>query len=286
MDEDMNMASGTVPREAHEAEITRLRKELEIAYQKLAEAHKMASIGRLVSGVVHEINTPIGSILSNNDVSVRSLEAMKRLLTAAKTSSAAPPDKAMDILETVISLASVDKIACERIGSVVRSLRTFSRVDEGDFRKAQVHEILENTIKLANTVFRRRVTIERDYGDIPEIDCHPQLLNQVFLNLLVNAAQAIEGEGIVRVSTRVEGDSIVVSITDSGKGIRPEDRHKIFRAGYTTKPASEGTGLGLSITRDIVVATHGGSIDFDSEPGAGATFHVRIPISQSRTHGK
>jgi two-component system NtrC family sensor kinase len=267
-----------------DSEIARLREELSVTNEKLAESHKMASLGRLVAGIVHEINTPIGSILSNNEVILRSLDGLKNLLQTSRSNSAPAPEKAMDILETLSSLAAVDKLACERISAVIRSLKTFARVDEGDRRKVDLHEILRNTLKLSGCVFRRRITVETDFGELPEVECFPHLMNQVFLNLLVNAAQAIEGEGKVTVKTRHEGACAHVAISDTGKGIRPEDRARIFARGFSTKAVGEGTGLGLTITREIIVDTHRGSIDFDSEPGVGTTFHVRIPITQPRNN--
>ncbi|MCZ2079053.1 MAG: hypothetical protein HUU41_18315 [Bryobacteraceae bacterium] len=259
-----------------------LLEQLESAHQRLAEAHKMASIGRLSAGIVHEINTPIGSIFSNNEVILRSLEVLKKLLAESCAASVAPSQEAMEIIETMATLAAVDKIACERISGVIRSLKTFSRVDDRDIRKACLEGIIRNTLKLTGTIFRRRIAVETHFEELPEIECYPGLLNQVFANLLVNAGQAIEGEGKITVTTRRENDFVHVSIADTGKGIKPEDRGRIFARGFTTKPIGEGTGLGLAITREIVEDTHGGSIDFESEPGMGTTFHVRLPITQTR----
>jgi signal transduction histidine kinase len=257
--------------------------DLDILNRKLAEAHKMASLGRLASGIVHEINTPIGSILSNNETIRRSLESLKKLLAAAVENKEPPPPKAIALLDTLGNLTDIDKIACERIYAVIRSLKTFARVNEGDIRKVDVHEILLNTIKLSGCVFRRRITVITDFGELPEVECYPGLLNQVFLNLVVNASQAIEGEGTVTVRTRHDGDSVDIWINDTGSGISPEVRSKIFSAGFSTKPIGEGTGLGLKITREIVEDTHGGKIDFETELGVGTTFHVRIPVQQPRT---
>lgn len=256
--------------------------ELEIANRKLAEAHKMASLGRLAAGIVHEINTPIGSILSNNETIRRSLESLRKLLAAAQTNNQPPPAKAIAVLETLGNLADIDKIACERIYAVIRSLKTFARVNESDLRKVDIHDILLNTLKLSGCVFRRRIKVETDFGDLPEVECYPGLLNQVFLNLVVNASQAIECEGTLTVRTRHEDDMIHVSISDTGSGIPYEARAKIFAAGFSTKPLGEGTGLGLTITREIVEDTHGGKISFETELGVGTTFHVRIPVVQPR----
>lgn len=265
-------------------EIANLREELDSSVRKLAEAHKMASLGRLSAGIVHEINTPVGSILSNNEVILRSLERIKTLLAQAQESGGAPPAKAMQMLDVVAGLAQVDKLACERISSVVRSLKTFARVGDDDIRKVDVNELVRHTLKLSGTVYRRRVNFQMDLGEIQEIECFPALLSQVLLNLVVNAAQAVEEEGTVTVKTRQQGDHALLDVSDTGRGIRPEDRHKIFHAGFTTKPIGEGTGIGLSLSHEIVVDTHGGSIDFESEPGKGTTFHVQIPIAHKRTH--
>jgi|HigsolmetaAR202D_1030399.scaffolds.fasta_scaffold18680_3 Signal transduction histidine kinase len=267
------------PATAGATETEQLRVELAIAKRRLAEAYQMVSLGRLVAGIIHEINTPIGSILSNNQVILRSLEQLKTALSAGE-----PPNaKVFEILETMASLAAVDKLACERISGVIRSLKTFARVDQSDVRKANVHELLTNTLKLTSCEFRRRIVVETDFGDIPEIECYPQLLSQVFLNLLVNAGQAIEGEGRITVRTRRDGESIVVSISDTGRGIPQEYRQKIFAPGFSTKPVGVGTGLGLALSREIVVDNHGGEISFESEVGAGTTFHVRLPLKADRS---
>ena len=253
-----------------------LRRELELTRASLAEARKMASLGQLLTAVVHEINTPIGSLASNNQVARRSFDALK-------TALAGSPDAA-GIVETLASLAAVDKIACERLVAVVHSVRGFSSAARGDRGSAQVNDLIDNALKLAAWIYGKRIIVEKDYGDLPAVECYPQPLGQAFLNLLVNAGQAIGGQGTVTVRTRVEGGSIHIAISDTGPGIRPEDRPKIFSSGFSTKPSGEGTGLGLAITRDIVVELHGGAIDFESQPGAGATFNVRIPTEQGRKH--
>lgn len=262
--------------------VEELRDELELAHRKLAEAHKMASLGRLSAGIVHEINTPIGSILSNNETIRRSLDVLKRMIATAQADQQPLPPKAGVILETLANLTDIDKLACERIYAVIRSLKTFARVNESDLRKVDVHEILLNTLKLSGCVFRRRVTVVTNFGDLPEVECYPGLLNQAFLNLVVNAAQAIQGDGTVTVTTRQDGDSVEIAIADTGSGIPLEVRKRIFAAGFTTKPMGEGTGLGLSLTREIVEDTHGGRIWFDTELGSGTTFFLKIPIQQPR----
>ncbi len=261
-------------------EIASLRRQLELANQKLVESHKMASLGRLSAGVTHEIKTPIGSIFSNNDVILRSLDRLKDMLSAARAEGAPPPEKALGTLDVIAGLTAVDKIACERIDSVIRSLKSFARVNEGELARADINELLRNTIKLTSTVFRRRIDTVTDFGELPEIQCYPGMLNQVFLNLIVNAGQAIDDEGTITVRTRREGQCVHISIQDTGHGIPAEARSKIFVAGYTSKPIGEGVGLGLSITREIVEEAHHGRISFESETGKGTVFHVILPIDQ------
>src|SRR4051812_26862144 len=167
-----------------------------------AELHQFAAIGRLLAGIVHEINTPIGSIFSNTDVILRSLEMLEPLLTDGRPESI---EKARRIIGTCQNLASVDRIACERIRSVIRGLKCISRVDDSEPRKVDINQHLRDTLKLTQAEFRKRVSVEADFGELPEVECYPQMLNQVFLNLLVNASQAIDGEGKITVRTRVEG---------------------------------------------------------------------------------
>jgi two-component system NtrC family sensor kinase len=261
-------------------ETARLRAEVDAIRRQLAEAHKMASLGRLVAGIVHEINTPVASILSNNEVILRSLDNLKSTSDAGEESL-----KLTEILETIHSLSCVDKIACERIQAVVRGLKTFSRVDESELRKADLHEGIRNTLKLSESQFRRRITMETHFGDIPEVECYPNLLNQVFLNVIINAGQAIEGEGRITIKTRLEGDSVHISISDTGRGIRPEDKDQVFSPGFTTKAVGVGSGLGLSISKRIVEEVHGGTISFESEPGAETTFHIRLPVRRKGKQG-
>jgi signal transduction histidine kinase len=256
-----------------------LESELEIAKAQLIEVHQMALIGRLMAHILHEINTPIGSIFSNNEVLLQSIKKLKELLSDAQPAALA---QAKSVLETCHALASVDQIACDQISSVIRGLKTFARVDVFGLRHVDLNDNLRNTLKLTRAEFRHRIEVETDFGELPEVECYPHMLNQVFLNLLINAGQAIEGEGKITIRTREDGGYWHVSISDTGYGMTPEQQKKIFVSGFTTKPAGEGMGMGLAICRQIVEERHGGMIDFESAPGAGTTFHVRIPIRQSR----
>ena len=176
----------------------------------------------------------------------------------------------------------MDKIACERIIALVRGVKTYSRTGTGDLSRVDLNEQIRTALLLTHGEFRRRIVVDTDFGELPPVECYAQMLDQVFLNLLVNAAQAIEGEGRVKVRTRRQGDEACISVSDTGRGMNAEERQSVFTEGFTTKPAGIGTGLGLAISREIVVEKHGGKIDFESEPGVGTTFHIHIPLEQKR----
>jgi signal transduction histidine kinase len=260
-------------------QIEALKLELAETHQKLSEGYRLIAIGRLVAGVVHEINNPIGSIVSNNEVSLRALDTLKQRLEEARAAGEPPPQKALEMVSTLASLAGVDRIACERISAVVRSLKTFARADDSAVRTVSLNDLLRDTAKLVDCQYRRRITLDMSLGDLPDIECQPQLLSQAFLNIMVNAAQAIEAEGRIGVISRtVPPDEVEVSISDTGKGIDPAHHARIFHAGFTTKPMGVGTGLGLALCRKIVERSHGGRIWFESEVGRGTTFFVRLPL--------
>lgn len=260
-----------------ENELDELRAKVDSLAAQLAQEYKMASLGRLLASIVHEINSPIGSILSNNQVVLRSLELVKSALGSGDAAALA---KASRLVETCLSLTAVDKIACERIAEVVRGMKTFARADSSEARKVDLNEQLQDTLKLTQGEFRQRIQVETDWGEIPQVECHASMLNQVFLNILVNAGQAIEGQGKITVRTRHEGESVHISIADNGPGIKPENRSKIFAGGFTTKAVGVGTGLGLALSKKIVEETHGGSLYFESEMGVGTTFHILVPVEQ------
>lgn len=245
-----------------------------------AELHQMASIGRLLAGIVHEINTPLGSIFSNNEVLARSLDKLGPLIAGGGAEDLA---KAGAIADSMRQLVAIDQIACERIRAVIRGLKTLARVDSTERRRIDLNQHLRDTLKLAQAEFRKRIAVETNFDELPEVECFPQMLGQVFLNLLVNAAQAIDGAGTITVRTALEdrGATVHISISDTGRGMTPEQQAKAFEAGFTTKAVGEGTGLGLSIAKEIVEEKHGGKIGFESKPGVGTTFHVRIPVRQT-----
>jgi signal transduction histidine kinase len=256
-------------------ELSRLLVELRAAQARLVQQAKMASLGQLVAGVAHEVNTPLGAVVSNNDLFMRCFSRLRRRVEELGLMS--DPVVARD-LNAVTELVDVTRVACERITTIVRELRVFARLDEADRKAVDLHEGLESTLLLINHLIKGRIEVRRDYDRLPPVECHPNQINQVFMNLLVNACQAIEGEGVITLRTAHDTARrrVMVSISDSGHGISRDALGRIFDPGFTTKGAGVGTGLGLSICYQIVEA-HGGEITVDSQMGKGTTFSIWLP---------
>ncbi|MCB9722890.1 MAG: PAS domain-containing protein [Spirochaetaceae bacterium] len=277
-------------------------KELE---QQVRQTEKMASIGQLAAGLAHEVNNPMGFIHANLRQMVeyladlnRVLDAMTRLVEAAGTEDrealrAAAADVGaiskeidLDYVRTDFEKALLESgEGAERIRHIVKDLRDFSRADPPERTPSDVNQALDSTANIVHTMMKHTVVLEKHYAELPEIDAYPMQLKQVFMNLLVNAQQAIEARGdrepgVIRLETAHEGDQIVVRISDTGVGIAEADRTRIFEPFFTTKPVGAGTGLGLS-TSFAIIERHGGRITVESEPGRGSTFEVRLPVSPS-----
>ena len=239
-------------------ELKRTLKELQDTQLKLIHSEKMASLGQLVAGVAHEINTPIASIKSNNEISAKIIAKLDD-----KTNS-----------EILQEINSIDKEAVARINSLVVSLRKFVRLDEAELQEADINKEIDLTLDLIRHETKNRITIVKNYGEIPPIKCYPNMLNQVFMNILVNAAQAIDSTGTISIDTVFEKNNLIVKIKDSGCGIKEPD--KIFFAGYTTKGVGVGTGLGLAISQKII-EKHEGKIEVFSKVNEGSEFIITIP---------
>lgn len=275
--------------ESRNTELERRKAELERLQAQLVHSEKMASLGQLAAGVAHELNNPAGFIYGNMEMLAECAAGLERLLkiydrAALDGELAAEVAAVKDEINYETTLADIRSIVedchsgAERIRNVVQNLRLFSRLDEAEFKKVDLHEGIESTIRLLSQYYGPgRLALERDYGELPPVDCYAGQLNQVWMNLLVNAAQAAGSAGSVRVATRLEDRAAVVTVSDNGHGIPPEHMEKIFDPFFTTKPVGEGTGLGLSITYGIV-KRHGGSISVESSPGAGTAFTVSIPV--------
>jgi len=233
------------------------------------QSEKMAALGRLVAGVAHEINNPVAFISS----SVAPLR--RRLETAAAD---APPEVA-ELLADAREIVAVMARGAERTAAIVKDLRSFSRLGEAARKPVDLHDGLEVSLRLLEPRWRGRIEIHRDYGTLPPVECDPGQMNQVFMNLLANACDAIPERGNLWLTTRAEGDRVRVTIRDDGVGMAPEVVGRIFDPFFTTKDVGGGTGLGLAISHGVLAA-HGGRIEVESTPGRGATFRIVLPVTQ------
>ena len=240
--------------------------ELKTAETHLVQSEKMASLGRLVAGVAHEINNPV-SFISTSVAPLR--RRLERVATAG-------PDDAARLLAEAREIIDIMARGAERTTAIVRDLRSFSRLGEAARKPVDLQDCIEVTLRLLESRWRDRLTIHRDYAAMPPVECDPGQVNQVFMNLLANACDATPAGGNIWVSTHLRGDDACVTIRDDGTGIPPESLGRIFEPFFTTKDVGGGTGLGLAIAHGIVAA-HGGRLEVESTPGAGATFRVVLP---------
>lgn len=250
--------------------------ELRKKHAQLLQSEKMAALGHLVAGVAHEINTPLGALKSNNDLAIRSLGKIKTAIEKAGE-ELSNYTEFIKLINAVEGLDAVNKTALERIVTIVQSLRNFARLDKADVDHFNLHDGLDSTLTLVHHELKNRITVHRDYGDLPVVDCHPNQINQVFMNILVNASQAIDGQGDIFIKTYRRDDFAVVEIRDTGKGISKANLAKVFDPGFTTKGAGVGTGLGLSIVYQIIT-DHEGKIEIESETGRGTTVRILLPV--------
>jgi signal transduction histidine kinase len=275
--------------ETQNAELSRSKAELERLQAQIIHSEKMASVGQLAAGIAHEINNPAGFIYGNMDMLRDHLAHLRKLL-AVYDQLVLPPDVAQMVHSVKVeinyerlmgdlsSIVSDCVEGAERISDIVQNLRLFSRLDEAEVKQVDLHEGIDSTIRLLSRYYSSsRVTLRRNYGDLPPISCYAGQLNQVWMNLLVNAAQAVGDEGEVSISTRLEDAWVVVTISDTGCGIPADQIKRIFDPFFTTKPVGEGTGLGLATSYGII-ERHGGTITVKSQVAAGTTFTIKVPI--------
>jgi signal transduction histidine kinase len=277
-------------RAAHE-ELQAAYRHLQHTQMQLIQREKMASVGQLVAGVAHELNNPIGFVYSNVSTLedfVRRLRAMLdtyRALPLPEPARARAADQ-WNALKVDYALRFLDSMTqgiregAERARKIVRDLRVFARSDDDAWQAVDLHDELESSLTLLNHLLKDRVAVHRKFGDLPSVECIRSQIDQVFLNLLANAAQAIPGPGAITLETRHENGHAIVAVSDTGPGIPSDLLGRIFDPFFTTKPVGEGTGLGLSISYEIV-RKHGGELSAASPPGQGATFTVRIPVARA-----
>jgi signal transduction histidine kinase len=268
---------------------------------QLVQSEKMAAIGHLAAGVAHEINNPVGYVTSNLGTLREYVAVFKELvaeygradsalrggdrsgaLAALDRVAAIRREQDLDfILEDVDQLLDDSAEGTRRVAEIVQGLKGFARSDEQQVREASVNDCLEATLKVVWNELKYKCSVEKRLGPVPAISCYPGKLNQVFMNLLVNAAQAIPGRGEVTVESGTEGDQVFVRVSDTGEGIPAERLERIFEPFFTTKQPGRGTGLGLAISRSIV-EEHGGRLEVASREGRGTAFTVRLPVEGLR----
>jgi signal transduction histidine kinase len=239
---------------------------------------KLASVGALVAGVAHEVNTPIGAVVSAADLSDRGLNKVFRLIETAESIERLKQESYLQELMALLKENNhVIASAAERVSRIVRNLKNFARLDEAELQWADIHEGIESTLNLIEYELKNKATLIKEYGEVPKILCYPNELNQLFLNLFRNAVEALPGSGTIRIRTRADAGNAFIKIADTGRGIPPENLPRIFDPGFTTKGMGLGTGLGLSISNSIV-QNHKGQIQVESEVGKGTEFTVTLPL--------
>ncbi len=281
-------------RKSH-AQLQEAHRHLQESHEQLLQSEKLASIGQLAAGVAHEINNPVGYVYSNLGTLQEYTDGLCQMLEGYEKleSLVAEDDHELQRLrdlktrldvdylkDDVRNLVSESREGIARVKGIVQDLKDFSHVDEAEWQWADLHRGLDSTLNIVNNEIKYKAKVIREYGDLPSVECLASQINQVFMNLLVNAAHAIKEQGTITIRTGMEGESKVwVEISDTGSGISSENMKKIFDPFFTTKGVGKGTGLGLSLSYGIV-HKHGGHIRVDSEIGKGTTFRISLPVSQ------
>ncbi|MBZ0273232.1 PAS domain S-box protein [bacterium] len=272
--------------------------ELQATQSALFQSEKMASLGVLVAGVAHEINNPINFVYGSMSILEENIRGLLSLITSlegmplpddskkqlAELKSEMDFDYVKDDLARIVKNVST---GAQRIKAIVQNLRTFSRVDSSENGDVDIHEGIDSTLEILGHELKNRIRVEKDYGNVPKLIGNPGKINQVFMNVLHNAVQAIEGEGVISIRTFVENNMAVAIISDTGAGIAPDALGKIFDPFFTTKRVGEGTGLGLSISYSII-QDHGGRLTAESAVGEGTRFRIELPLRRqvARTEDK
>lgn len=267
--------------------------DLKAAQEQLIQAEKMASLGQLTAGIAHELNNPINFVTANiqplkDDMAdlIKFIESYDEIILKKDLKNEFTEiEKVKQAGKIELTKKEINNLlkgiedGATRTSEIVKGLKNFSRLDRNVFKKASINDSLDSTLTLLNNSFKNRIEIVKQYGDLPEVDCFPGQINQVFMNILSNAIQSIPAEGKVFVKTWRDHDMVKISIRDTGVGMTDEVRKKIFDPFFTTKEVGKGTGLGLSISYGII-QKHNGEIEVFSKPGEGTEFAIRIPVTQ------
>ncbi len=273
--------------------------ELKNAQAQLVQSEKLASIGHLAAGVAHEINNPIGFVSSNihtlEEYVNNYLKVLHKFKDLEESVKVRDQERSNNIVTEIIKLEekiNIDfmkkdmpvlldesKKGLERVKKIILDLRTFAREDQDEMEYYKLEEVIDSILSIVHNEIKYKVTLKKEYADLPLVKCNTQKLGQVFINLLINAAHAIEDKGAITIKTFRKEKRVCVAISDTGSGIEKDKITKIFDPFFTTKPVGEGTGMGLSISYEIV-RKHGGDIQVESEPGKGSTFTVMLPLTE------
>jgi signal transduction histidine kinase len=281
---DLNAANETLLQEKERQAV--LIKRLEEAQNQLMQSERMASIGQLAAGVAHEINNPVGFVNSNLGSLQGYVTSLLKLLTVYEHAEGAMPVAAISEIrqvkadldiefmrEDIVTLLTESLDGVKRVTRIVQDLKNFSHVDESERQWSDLEAGLESTLRVVWNELKFKADVVKEFAGIPQIECFPFQLNQVFMNLLVNASHAIQGRGTITIRTGHDDSQVWVEVQDTGQGIKPENLPRIFDPFFTTKPVGKGTGLGLSLSYGIV-QKHEGRIEVKSELGQGSTFRV------------
>lgn len=256
--------------EAQNEDLAESKRQIEEAQAMLVQSENMASIGQLTAAITHEINTPLGAINSNTQLFEILLQAMNED-EAVKSSS-----EAAGLVQQMKDCNEINLLACERVVQIIRSLKIFTKLDQAEFQEADINEGIRSVLVLTSNLWKRNITLHEEYGVFPPLRCYSGLLNQVFMNIIVNAIQSIADKGDIFIRTYADTSHVYIVVRDTGCGIRPEHLPHVFDMGFSTKEAGTGAGLGLSICQNIV-NKHQGKIHITSEVGKGTECIISIP---------
>lgn len=266
-----------------------LNQRLEEAKKQLMQSEKLAAIGQLAAGVAHEINNPVGYVYSNLQTLESYLTDLFRLTDAVDSANSLDDlrliKKNVDydyLRDDLKDLIAESREGIERVKTIISAMKDFSYIEEEDFKPADIHKGIETTLNVVNNELKYKAEVVRDFDDLPNVECIISQINQVIMNLLVNAAHAIDDFGQIHIRTRTSGDNVIIEVEDTGQGISEENLNRIFEPFFTTKPIGKGTGLGLSLSFNII-EKHNGRIDVDSKPSNGTCFRITLPVKQPQT---